>query len=199
MTESQKILWAGVCGAAAGGFTSLLVTLCTFFTLPRIRRWNLTKQVSIVIDPPHSGHARLRVVNGGYWTIEDAMLYLHLDIQHNDVRQPPHGERAYITPGSFVPLPDSGEQLCWSVAPNPMKVAILAKERQPFSPCRITAEYIVVPSESGWPPNVVRVYLHPRKYVGTLTLVSADTDARIFDVRLDPASLLTPFTVTPRL
>jgi hypothetical protein len=197
MTELQKIIWAAGCGAAAGTFTSLLVTLITVLTLPRLRRWNLTKQVSIVTDPPHNGHARLRVVNGGYWTVADAMLYLHLDIKEEDVLQPPPGLQAHIQPNSFVPLPESGEQLCWSVTPNPMKVAILAKERQPFSPCKITAEYIMIPSESGWPPNTVRVFLQPHEYSGTLLLVSADTDGRKFRVHLNPNSVTAPFTVTP--
>jgi len=101
---------------------SLLVSLLTLIALPRIRRSNLTRR-----DQPHNGHARFGVANGGFWTISDAMLYLHFDIQEQDVRPPPDGLQAHIAPGRFVPLRDSGEQLCWSVTPNPMKVDILGK------------------------------------------------------------------------
>jgi hypothetical protein len=105
------------------------------------------------------------------------MLYLYLDIQEEDTLLPPAGILTWIRPGQFVPLSDSGEQLCWSVAPNPMKVVIFAKERQPFSPCRITPDYILIPSESGWPPKMARVLLRRRVYSGMLPL-SAQTPTR---------------------
>jgi hypothetical protein len=147
MNEFEQKVWIALWGVLAGGFMSLLITVLSLVALPRLRRWNLTRRISIATDPPHLDHVRLRVVNGGFWTINDAMLYLHLDIQEQDALSPPAGLAAYIAPGQFVPFADSGEQLCWSVSPNPIKVAILAKERQPFSPCRITADYILIPSE----------------------------------------------------
>jgi hypothetical protein len=110
-----------------------------------MRRWNLTRKISIVADPTHGGHARFRVVNGGYWTITDAMLYLSLNISPEDVLPPPNGCRAHIEPKRFAPI--SGDQMCWSVrhpVPNPMRVPIYAKERQPFSLCHAQGDRITI-------------------------------------------------------
>ena len=206
MNEFQQKLWIALWGALAGGFMSLIVTLSATIALPRLRRWNLTRQISITQDPPHNGNARFGVANAGFWTIADAMLYLYLDIREQDVLPPPDGFQAHIAPGRFVPLRDSGEQLRWSVSPNPMKVDILAKENQPFSPCVIRADFIIIPSESGWggpsrpegPASVARVFLRRKVYTGRLTVVTADTNGHIYDVRIDPYSALVPCTIARR-
>ena len=83
-----------------------------------------------------------------------------------------------------------------------MKVAILAKEEQPFSICRVTPDWILIPSEEGWPklplPSpTARVFLRRRVYTGRLRFVSADTDAREFLVRIDPENARSPCTVSP--
>jgi hypothetical protein len=193
-------LWAALVAAVA----SLLINLLVAVILPRLRRRNLTRKIRITRDQPHDGNARFSVKNGGFWTVADAMLYLYLEIHEQDVLHQ-QGIQTHIAPGRFVPFRDSGEQLCWSVTPNPMKVDILAKENQPFSPCHIDHNYILIPSESGWggpvphgfPPSVARVILARRVYVGRLTLVSADTDARRFNVRIDPESIAAPCVITP--
>jgi hypothetical protein len=195
IADSQQKVLLLVLAAVIGGAVSLLVNLVTQVLLPRLRRWNLTRKVSIITDPPHDGNARFRIVNGGYWTIGDAILYLQLDFEEADTLPPTPDLQVHIAPGRFAPL--SGDQLCWSVSPNPMKVNILAKERQPFSPCKILPGGILIPAEGGWPPAVVRVLLRHRVYTGRLRLVSADTDARNFRVRIDPNSHDTPCTITP--
>jgi hypothetical protein len=198
MSEYEQKVLVALLGALAGGFMSLLINLLMIVFFPRLRRWNSTRKLSIITDPPHNGNARFRVVNGGYWTVSDATLYLQLDMQEEDVLPPPNGISVHIAPGRFVPL--DGDQLCWSIrAPmmNPMKVAILAKERQPFSPCQIHADGILIPTEEGWPPAHARVFLRRRVYTGRLTLVSADTDARAFRIRIDPDSRAQPCLITP--
>jgi hypothetical protein len=200
MTDFEQKLYVALWGAIAGGLMSLMVNLLFGIAFPRFRRWSLTRQISIVTDPPHGGHARFRVVNGGYWTIQDATLYIDLDFQEKDTMHPPYtGGTAHIEPTRFVPL--RGDQLCWSVrspTPNPMKVAIFAKERQPFSPCYIEPTFITIPSEDGWSHGATRrVFLRPKRYTGTLKLVSADTDARYFSIVIDPSSASTPCTVEP--
>src|SRR5438128_1685409 len=131
MDSFSARLYAAIWGAVTGGIMSLLVSLLFHVALPRVRRWNLTRRISIIADTPHHGHARFRVTNGGYWTINDAVLYLHLNLQEQDTMNSPcPGRAAHIYPGHFVPL--NGDQLCWSVRSptvNPMKVAIFAKER----------------------------------------------------------------------
>jgi hypothetical protein len=182
-TKLELALW----GAMAGGVVSLLVNLF----LPWLRRLRLTHALSIEIDPPHGPIARLRVKNGGYWTIKDAIVYIALDFSCNDVITPPSGRAAFITPDDFVPL--EGDQLCWSVrfpTPNPVKVDIFAKERQPICPCIIDANHIAIPSEEqGRADGKQRVFLRRRRYDGQLKLVSADTDARYFSITIDPDSL----------
>lgn len=74
MNEFEQKVWIALWGALAGGLMSLLVTLLSLVALPRLRRWNLTQHTSITTDLPHMGHARLRVVNGGFWTINDAQF-----------------------------------------------------------------------------------------------------------------------------
>jgi len=148
-----------------------------------------------VDDPPHNGNRRFRVVNGGFWSVNEATLYLTLDIQEQDT-VPAEGLKVHIAPGRFVPL--SGEPLCWSsqprTTPNPMKITILAKECQPFSPCQIRPDGILIPSEEGWPPAATaRVLLRRRRYTGVLKIVSADTNARFFQIRIDPET--TPLCV----
>jgi hypothetical protein len=188
--------------AIVAGFVSLLVYLVTNEFFPRIRRFRLTQEIHIVSDPPHYGNVRFRVVNNGHWTIHDAVLYLELIITADDTLEPAFGYSAWITPKNFVPL--SHEQLCWSVLPNPMKVSIFAKEKQPFSPCKIQPDKIVIPTETGWPtpdttePGVrARVFLKRHKYQGSITLVSDDTYARHFKLSIDPDSTAAPCTITP--
>ena len=195
MSDSAEKIWLLVLGAVVAGLVSLLVNLVVQVLLPRLRRRNLTRKLSVIAEPPHDGNARFRVVNGGYWTIADAMLYLQLDFEEADTLPPTPDLRVWIAPGRFVPM--SGDQLCWSVSPNPMKVDILAKERQQFSPFKILPGGILIPAERGWPPEIARVLLKRRVYTGQLRFVSADTDARIFRVRINPDSQHSPCTITP--
>jgi hypothetical protein len=197
MTDFEQKIQLAIWGALAGGFVSVLVNLLFTVLAPRLRRWNLTRHVSILPDPTHGGHARFRVINGGYWTISEAMLYLSLDASPEDVLPVPNGWRAHIEPHRFVPV--SGDQMCWSVrnpVPNPMKVSIYAKERQPFSLCHIENDRITIPSEEGWPPvGHARVLLRRRRYTGVLKLVSADTNGCYFGVTIDPNAQLIPATI----
>src|ERR1022692_3262328 len=119
---------AAIWGAITGALMSMLITLA----LPFLRRCIMTWRISILTDQPHDGFARFRVVNCGFWTINDAMLYLALEFKKEDVIPASFFPRcrSHIEPDRFVPL--NGDQICWNVRspnPNPMKVMILAKER----------------------------------------------------------------------
>jgi hypothetical protein len=199
---------AAIWGAIAGALMSLLITIA----LPLLRRCIITWCVSISADVPHDGLARFRVVNGSFWTINDAILYITLDFKEQQTLPALKDWRAHIEPGRFVPL--KSDQLCWSVRdpdPNPMKVSILAKERQPFAPCSIDKEVITIPSEEGWPSmdekdendkikkigSHARVFLRRQSYKGWLKFVSADTDARYFRIEINPDSVDNPCTIEP--
>jgi hypothetical protein len=192
MTEDLQIkVYGAFWGAAAGGVISMVL----FFLQPLILRLILTKQINVFPEEIHGSHKRCRVSNGGYWTVSQAMIYIALDYNlEEDILAPPDGrEVAFINPGHRIPL--RGDQLCWSVRSptiNPMKVDIFAKERQPFSPCDIRANCIMIPSEEGWEfpndgsPRKARVFLRRKRYTGFLKIVSADTDACFFRITIDP-------------
>jgi hypothetical protein len=184
-------------GALAGGVISLVVSLAFSFIQPRIRRWQLTRGLAVEIDPPHGPHARLRVANRGYWTVKDTIVYMALEFSADDVAPPPD-RGAFITPELFVPMED--EQLCWSVrspTPNPIRVDIFARERQPICPCLIEPDCILIPSEELGKEGKWRVSLHRREYHGQLKVVSADTDARYFSLVIDPDNRSQPLGVRP--
>jgi hypothetical protein len=200
--EFGEKVWLAFWAASVGGCVSLVINWVFHVVLPRIRRLKLTRKLSLIVDPKHGEHVRLRVINEGFWTMEDTTLYLALEFNLAAVLPEP-GLKAHITVENFVPL--SGDQLCWSVrAPGitPIKVPIYAGERQPFSLCRIESDRIVIPSEEGWPPNYARVFLRPGSYIGNLRIVSKDTTARLFHVRIDPqlpeGCAITPFS-SPRV
>ena len=165
------------CSPRLSASASLIVSTIT----PWLKRRNLTQRLQLYAEQDSGGYSRCRVYNGGYWTISQAVIYLSLDLDADDVLSPPVGYDAFIKPDKFVPL--KGDQLCWAVrAPtiNPMKVDIFAKERQPFSPCSIRDDMIIIPSEEGWERQNFRVFLRRKNYSGALKIVSADTDARFF-------------------
>jgi hypothetical protein len=184
MTDFQQKLWLAFWGALAGGVVSLVINVL----MPRVQRWNQTRNTSIEPEQRHNDHIRFRLTNGGYWTMADAILYLQLDFEEEDVLQPPEGQSADIIPGHFAPL--NFDQLCWSVRDssgrNPMRVSIFAKEAQPFASCQIRTDCIIIPTELGWGTNQFRVFLRPRDYFGHLRVVSADTNGRTFRVRITP-------------
>ncbi|MCX7409451.1 MAG: hypothetical protein NTZ32_15350 [Planctomycetales bacterium] len=193
----QLALW----GAIAGGLVSLVANMVLNTMIPRIRRWNLTRKIRVYAEPTHGMHARLRVVNGGYWTLGNSMCYISIEATADDVLPPPNGEQAFVTPGEFIPLEEM--QLCWSVwSPtiNPMKVDIYAKERQPLSPCAFGENYVMIPSEHGWLiPNsgsrIARVFLRRKRYTAVLKFVSADSNARCFRLMIDPDNTVMPLTI----
>jgi len=197
-SERQKSspLWSAFLGAFFGVIGGLALRAIGFW----VRRWHLTKCLEVYPDPAHGGHFRCRVYNGGGSTVKNAIIYITLPFEVKDTASPPPGHNAFIRPDNFVPL--EGDQLCWSVrAPvvNPIKVDIYAKERQPFSPCALTqhGDQIIIPSEEGWPrpkesnpssftsPNM-RVFLKRGTYTGILKVVSEDTDARFFEITINP-------------
>jgi hypothetical protein len=183
---------AAIWGAITGALMSLLITLA----LPLLRRCIITWRVSISADVPHNGFARFRVANNSFWTINDAALYISLDFDKTDTLLCPFtANTTQIDPSRFVPLKD--DQLCWSVqspVPNPIRVTIFAKERQPFALCQIMPTCIEIPSEKGWVN--ARVFLRRGKiYKGVLKIVSADTSARYFRIVIDPDSGGNPCTI----
>jgi hypothetical protein len=195
-------LYVAIWGAIAGGFASFIVNLVFNIAMPRIRRWNLTRKMCVYPEETHGLHSRLRVFNGGYWTLGNSICYISIDATAEDVLPPPQGENAFVKPNESVPLKE--EQLCWAVwypTVNPMKVDIYAKERQPLSPCLFGPNYIMIPSEDGWlnckdRPRIARVFLRKKRYTAVLKVVSEDTDARCFQLTIDPENVAMPLKIS---
>ncbi len=198
----ESTMWGPIAGAITGGLASLLINLIFSIAMPRIRRWNLTRSIGIYPEKTHGFHTRLRVFNGGYWTLGNAVCYISIDATEEDVIPPPPNEKAFVTPDHFVPLEEM--QVCWSVwypTINPMKVDIYAKERQPLSPCGFNDEFIMIPSEHGGViqenhSRIARVFLRRKRYSAVLKIVTADTDARYFQLIIDPENKAMPLTIT---
>jgi hypothetical protein len=196
---------SAVRGAFWGAFFGLLGGLCLASVIPVIKRWYLTKNLHVNHDLAHGGQFRCRVFNRGYFTIKNAVIYIFLPFNKNQTSLPPPGHNAFIRPDNFVTL--IWDQLCWSVRVpivNPLKVDIYAKEEQPFSPCALTqpGDLIIIPSEEGWPhpnnlhPNL-RVFLNRGIYSGFLKVVSEDTNAKFFEITINPENNLTPIQIEP--
>lgn len=170
--------------------------LITHVCLPSLKRWRLTRSLSIEAHPPHGGNARFRVRNGGFWSISEVTLYLSIEFEEADVSACPqpsnpneHWLNPHIKPGHFVPL--DLDQICWSIKTptnNPPAVTIFSEEGQFFSPFRVCGDEIIVPTEEGWPPEAkhTRVILRKKNYDGMLKIVSADTTARYFGFAIRP-------------
>jgi hypothetical protein len=184
---SQKLVVVLI-GALAGGLASLFVMVLSHVLLPFGKRILLTRWISISNSGHHVGNARFRIHNNGFSTISDATLYISIDFDESDIVKPtPHN--AHIKPNCFTALEE--DQICWSIktpTENPPTVSIFVNESHSFSPFRVSGDEIHVPTEEGWPPAAkhLRVVLKRKNYDGTLKLVSADTNARIFRLEIRP-------------
>lgn len=78
-----------------------------------------------------------------------------------------------------------------------MKVDIFAKDRQPLSSSALEQAAIVSPSAEGWGSKAARVFLRQRRYIGALRIVSADTDARLFGIEIEPDRADHPTNIAP--
>ncbi len=180
MIDWLRIVMAAIVGA--------LATMLVGFVSPRLRRWNLTRQLSVRTSVPQEPNARCIVRNAGYWTVGRAGIYISLDIEPEDVVPPPDNQEAFVTPSAFAPIDEA--QLCWSVRkpePNPMTVDILAKKKLYFSPFSVGDTFIRIPSEEGW-DGKSRVFLRRRTYHGIFKFVTADTNAKELFLTIDPQS-----------
>lgn len=164
--------------------------ILVYFLAPLIQRKYLTWRQAINIDGAQGGAVRCSVTNRGIFTVENASLYITLDIRPDDLsRVLPMHQDAFINVGSFVPL-DNG-QLCWSICEhpksNPFRIDIRPGEKLTFCPVHIVDDLIVVPSEKGWDDSTKRVYLRAhRKYFGKIKFVSGSTESRSIKIAVDP-------------
>lgn len=195
-------MWRPLWSAFWGAFFAALFSLAAGAFISWRKRRHLTRNLKVYSDLPHGNHFRCRVFNGGRWTVRNAAIYITLDCTKDDTCKPPGDvHKAIIRPDHFVPLEEG--QLCWSArspdAMYPTKTDIYAKECQGFSPCAFTdpKDMLIISSEEGWPrfandPHKARVFLRPKPYTGYLKIVSEDTDAKCYEITIDPANTTSP-------
>jgi hypothetical protein len=195
-------VWSAFWGAFCAAFLGLIAGAIKFW----YKRNHLTRKLNIRADSPHGNHFRCEVFNSGLWTVRNAAIYITLRIKKEDTCKPPDGHDAIIRPDHFVSL--EGGQLCWSTrlsgAMYPTNADIYAKERKGFSPCAFTApkDMLMIPCEEGWPrlpndPLKMRVFLQPKPYTGYLKVVSEDTDAKCYELTINPTDMANPIQIKP--
>ena len=129
----------------------------------------------------------MRVCNGYVVPLTNCWAYLTLDYKLTDILKPPDGGfSAHIHPEA--PLVFREDRLCWSVHPdNPPAIDIYAGEKQSLllgclSPNR---DWIGIYSETCNRPYRVFLRGGAKCYEGTLKIISKDTIAKEFHVRID--------------
>lgn len=189
-SEVQAALIGAVSGAAFGALASLLVnSLSTWF---RIKMFSC----KLHLEPPQKFGVRVtsRVFNAYDFPMNDAIAYITVYHQKEDVRHPPNnGYDAFIKPPDDVKLVRE-ERLCWSINENPYQTDIYAGERQGLDLFEVGDCWIEIPSENGWGAvtyengrrGKARVFLNRKKYEAEIKIVSKDTKAKKFKVVIDP-------------
>jgi hypothetical protein len=170
----------------SGGLAGAIVTLCTQRILEALRIWRLSKSILLETEVVANG-CRIRVINRGVHTVEDAIAYISLSFDpQEDVLE----GQAFIGPNNRIPL--RNDRLCWSAAApesNPFRISIYPGEKQALDLVRINGNQIEIPSEQGWGDMGTgkrsRVFLKQKRYEGTIYLVAKNVLRRSFSLVID--------------
>jgi len=191
--------WTGVwIGVFSGGLAGAVVTLCTQRILENLRIWRLSRSLLLHTEAVPAG-CRIRVINRGFQTVEDAIAYISLSFDPQiDVLDGP----AFIGPHNRKKLQD--DRLCWGLAapdPNPFRVSIFPGEKQVLDLVRIHNDRIEIPSEQGWGNTTSgknsRVFLQRKRYEGSIYLVAKNTLRRSFRLEIDSNNTANPVMLSP--
>jgi hypothetical protein len=102
MPPAAQSLDIRVVSALLGAVTGGLMSFCVFrfmnAALPRLRRWNLTRKLTVRPGLAHIGNITCEVHNGGFWTMEDAVGYALIEYDQQDVVTGPAEYEAHVTP-----------------------------------------------------------------------------------------------------
>jgi hypothetical protein len=127
----------------------------------------------------------VRVCNGYVLPLTNCWAYLTLKYETGDIMVPPRGTQAHIRPDAPVIFKE--DRLCWAVGDKPAQVDIYAQEKQSLVICLLppNREWIGIVSESY--SNPFRVFLRggAKHYEGTLKIVSKETIAKEFPIKID--------------
>jgi hypothetical protein len=178
--DIQTPLIAAACGALAGFAVNI--------SAERYRLWQLNRNMNLEVQPRVGSRVTARIYNGYIFPLSCVYAYITVNHEQSDVLEPPPPAKAYVRPNHLCQVIE--DRLCWSVEKNPASVDIYAKERQALDVANIDPhrEWVEIPSESGWGSvgQTSRVFLKFKKYRATIKIVSKDTEAKEFQVLIDP-------------
>ncbi len=178
-----QIIISLISGGAAGAVFSFTVNCW----MAAWTRKQLHAKLTIGDPVLHAGSLTLRIRNGYVIPLTNCWAYLTLDdYQPTDIIQPPNASwQAFITPQA--PLMVREDRLCWSLSPIKPIADIYAGERQSLLLAAVppNRDWIGIYSETLMSP--FRVFLRggAKCYDGTLKVVSKDTMAKEFRIRID--------------
>jgi hypothetical protein len=194
-----------ICGALAGGITSLLVN--EFRDGLRLKR--ATSGLSLKAERRAGSRVTARVRNESNYCIERATAYVTVHHDLEDVLSPPLHFAAFVSPKHMRKVQE--DRLCWSVTMpdrNPMCVDIFSGEWQSLDVADFGAmsQWIEIPSEMAYSSNQTaaevnggtvqissRVFLRAgKKYRATIKIVSKVTTARSFEIEIDATNVEQP-------
>ncbi len=185
----------------SGGLAGAVATLITQKVSEPWRVWSLSK--SITADPELTPNAcRVRVCNRGKRSIKQAIAYI--SIKYDKQLDLVDGEQsAFIGIHERVELNE--DRLCWSIASpvqNPVTIDIYQGEKQALDLVLFHSDRIEIPSEQGWhnPERRTRsrVYLHRKRYEGSIHIVAENTLRRSWNLVIDASSGRREVTLSPR-
>ena len=195
----------GTVGALTGALAGAVVS----FTLNVAYPWFRVSWISwrLSFEPQNRvGHrVTARVRNRTSYVMRDAVAYVTINNELADVAEP-IGD-AFTDPRTRKQVVE--DRLCWSIAGNPFHLDIYPDEAQSLDIAGFedgTAGRIEIPSEEGWSssraagqPIRSRVFLRGgKKYLGKISVVSADSRARVFYIEIDPNDPDRPLKLKPR-
>jgi hypothetical protein len=166
-----------------------------FACWPALRRWSLRRNLNVMPTQTIPNELWCRVANGSSFTLGKALVYVTINHQLDEIRDPPGGQEAFIHLGRRAPVDQC--QVCWAVqedGKNPLKIDVYAREHQPLCLGTVHSDSIQMFSERAWTPS--RVFLARKVYTGRLKVTSADCTAKEFDIRIDPDES-PPLTISP--
>jgi|ERR1700722_3392609 len=196
MTETlQNALVSAVVGGAFGAIAGLASKLF----LAAWQRQRLYSKLQVYVRPLHSNNGILRAVNGYVLPLTSCWAYMSLDYQNSDIVSPPGAFGVHIN--RERPLDLHEDRLCWSAlfhGRHSPVVDIYSHEHQALTVFKYHKEgnCIGIASESMF--EIYRVFLKADKvYRGTLKIVSKETKAKVFQIKIDMQNQAQPLSIRP--
>jgi hypothetical protein len=211
MSEELKPTLTGAAAGAAAGFVVNLLA-------GRWRLWRLHQSLRFEPQSRTGTRGTARIYNSYIYPLNRVYAYISIEHDISDVLVPPAPFDAYVTPDHLCEGRE--DRLCWSTtapSPTPPVVDIYAGERQALDIVNFHPDWIEIPSESGWATSQdaaqvrqlrdagsndsirkSRVFLRVRRYNATIKIISKDTKAKEFAVKIDPDSQAAPVALRNR-